>query len=117
MLSKVTAPSIIHFTVLEIAGVIILCYCLALGNGHVPAWLPMISDCAVLPPEKYPFRLGLVTGSLSLALNVLIVHNASRKGSNCSLLIGLISCFGLSVAGVVNEDEDTIVHGGMFYRL
>lgn len=112
MLAKVTAPFLIHFTVLEIAGVIILCYSLALSYGHVPAWLPMISDCAVLPPEKYPFRLGFVAGSLLLGVNVIIVH-FSYASSKYSLSIGMLSCFGLSVVAVVNEAEDNTIHSSM----
>ena len=31
---------------------IAICYTLFVVLGHGPAWLPMISDCAVTPPEK-----------------------------------------------------------------
>lgn len=56
VLSQVPVNVFIHVSALVITLTIFLCYGIAVGLGHVKAWLPMISDCAVLPPEKYPFR-------------------------------------------------------------
>ena len=56
VLTQVPVNLFIHVSALVITVTIFLCYGIAVALGHVKAWLPMISDCAVLPPEKYPFR-------------------------------------------------------------
>lgn len=98
------------------AGTILFCYVVAVGLGHVPAWLPMISDCAVEAPERYFFRLGLSLGAFLLGVEVVAVYNADRvfsKNKFC-LLLGCIASFGLGVVGVVNEKEDNTVHVGKY---
>ena len=91
---------------------IFLCYGIAVWLGHVPAWLPTISDCAVEAPEKYPFRLGIVTGALLLSLEVVAVYHSDRKFSKnkLCLYLGCIASLGLAVVGVVNEKEDNFIH-------
>jgi len=49
------------------------CYLIAVGQGHVPAWLPMISDCAVYPPESYFFRIGIILGAGLLVSNCILM--------------------------------------------
>ena len=100
-----------------IAGTILLCYALAVGLGHVPAWLPMISDCAVEAPERYPFRMGIVLGAFLLGLEVVAVYNSDRvfsKNKFC-LFAGCIASFGLGIVGVVNEKEDNTVHSSKYH--
>ena len=91
---------------------IFVCYGIAVSLGHVPAWLPMISDCAVLPPEKYIFRLGIVIGSVFLAMDSILIYNADKSYSHSklSLLLGMVGVVGTSIVGVVNEKEDIGVH-------
>ena len=112
IISKFPANILIHVGVLEVAGTILLCYALAVLLGHVPAWLPMISDCAVESPEKYLFRLGLVVGASLLALEVFCVYLADRSYSRNEfcLVIGVAASAGLGVVGVVNEEECNPVH-------
>lgn len=112
IISQFPANVLIHTGVLETAGTILLCYGLAVGFGHVPAWLPMISDCAVQSPEKYPFRLGLVIGASLLALEVLCVYMADKSYSRNKfcLVVGVAASTGLGIVGVVNEKECDPVH-------
>ncbi len=114
VLSKVSLAVFIHTAALVMLGTIFLCYGLAVGLGHVPAWLPMISDCAVLSPEKYPFRLGFVVGAALIATQVVMTYNADRpySKSKTSLILGLVASLGLAIVGVVNEQECNPVHSG-----
>jgi len=106
-----------------------LCYGLALYFHHVPAWLPMISDCAVYAPEKYPFRIGMIVSACLIFVNasllVFYISNRSAKNVMGSLAarsttstadkVGLVlaglSSTGLAIVGAVNEREDMAVHG------
>ena len=91
---------------------IFVCYGIAVSLGHVPAWLPMISDCAVLPPEKYIFRLGMVIGSVFLAMDSILIYNADKSYSHSKLgmVLGIVAPAALSIVGVVNEEENNSVH-------
>ena len=112
ILSKIRAPVLIHTAVLVNLGTIILCYVLAVVNGHVPPWLPMISDCAVFPPEKYPFRLGIVLGASLLAVQAVTKYYADKTQpySKLCAVLGVVASTGLAVVGVVNEKENDDIH-------
>ena len=112
ILATLPGPVLVHVGVLEMLFTILLCYVLAVVNGHVPIWLPMISDCAVNAPEKYPFRLGIVIGASLLALQAVATYyvNQSSKLSKPMAVMAIIASSGLAVVGVVNEDEDDAVH-------
>ena len=43
--------SFIHAGAVEMTVVVLLCYGIAVKEGHVKAWLPAISSCGKLPPE------------------------------------------------------------------
>lgn len=43
--------SFIHAGAVEMTVVVLLCYGIAVKEGHVKAWLPSISACGELPPE------------------------------------------------------------------
>ena len=113
ILASVPLPQFIHVACWLVVATITLCYGLAVGLGHVPAWLPFISDCAVDSPEKYPFRMGIVIGAVLLALEIVAVYNADRKFSKSTLCLyaGVMSTVCLATVGVVNVRENTIVHG------
>lgn len=98
---------------------IFTCYGIAVSLGHVPVWLPMISDCAVYAPEKYLFRLGLVTGSIFLHVESILLYNADKAFSNSRLcmILSLLSSMGMAVVGVVNEKENNDVHTGTILYL
>ena len=91
---------------------ILVCYGIAVSLGHVPAWLPMISDCAVLPPEKYIFRLGMVIGSALLFMDSILIYNVDKSYSHSKLglVLGIVAPAALSIVGVVNEEENNSVH-------
>ena len=112
MLATLPLPLLFKSTFCVIAGTILLCYALAVGLGHVPAWLPMISDCAVEAPESYPFRMGMVLGAFLTGLEVVAVYNSDRvfSKSKLCLYLGCLASVGLGIVGVVNEKEDFTVH-------
>ena len=91
---------------------LIICYVLAVTKGHACAWLPMISRCAVCPPEKYIFRIGIVLTSVGILFQVFTAYNTNLKYSKSSLclFLGTLAGVSLSIVGVVNEDEDHLVH-------
>jgi len=105
---------------------ILLCYFIAVSQGHVPIWLPMISDCAVYPPESYFFRGGLI--SSAVLLNVVSVLMLCFKKcaqfrmsdppetnygtfDTVAYAFATIATLGLITVGSVNEDEDLKIHG------
>ena len=114
IIGKVPVNVFIHAAALEILVTILLCYTLAVSLGHVPVWLPMISDCAVYPPEKYPFRWGFVVGATLMGVQNVLIFGADKpySKSKTSLVLGLLASFCLSVVGVVNEEEDNLIHSG-----
>ena len=117
VLATLPLPLVIKWACGLTSGTILLCYALAAGLGHVPAWLPMISDCAVEVPERYPFRMGIVLGAFLLGLEVVAVYNSDRvfsKNKFC-LYLGCLASVGLGIVGVVNEKEDNTVHSGEYY--
>lgn len=114
VLGQVPLNVLFHVSVLLPTATILLCYTLAASLGHVPAWLPMISDCAVLPPEKYPFRWGIVLSAALMGIQSVLVYGANKpySKSKVALVVGVLASFCLSVIGVVNEDEDNTIHSG-----
>ena len=114
ILLQIKAPLLVQIGVLETLGTVFLCYALAVVNGHVPEWLPMISDCAVYPPEKYPFRLGLLVAAMFIVLETVFVYSANvetLKNRSC-LAAGVIASITLAIVSVVNEQENDSIHSG-----
>lgn len=113
VLGSLRVSILVHFTCLLALGTILLCYGLALSYKHVHFWpIPMISDCAVKPPEMFPFRLGLVTSALLIGLVNLSIYLAAVPKSLLALLFGVTASMCLAVVGVVNEKEAGKVHSG-----
>lgn len=105
------ASLVIHATAILGLGSILLCYGLALCRGHVKLWpVPMISDCGVLPPEKYPFRLGIVTSALLMALCSVVIYVAGVPRSKPAVVLGVAACLSLSITGTINEKEASKIH-------
>ncbi|XP_019853160.1 PREDICTED: DNA damage-regulated autophagy modulator protein 1-like [Amphimedon queenslandica] len=111
-LGQVNALQILHFAVFEIFLTILVCYVLAVAFGHVPIWLPMISDCAVKSPEKYFFRIGVVFGASLIGIQSFIVYyaNKDKQYSFFELLLALIGSVSVGIVGVVNEEENPPIH-------
>ena len=100
--------------------------------GHVPFWLPMISDCAVYPPEKYIFRLGFISGANWLFISSLLYYLYFRAHDKedstyemlgpdagiprmkippiASLLLATLASISVGVVGAVSEDESPLLH-------
>eukprot|EP01119_Soliformovum_irregulare_P003870 TRINITY_DN14918_c0_g1_i1.p1 TRINITY_DN14918_c0_g1~~TRINITY_DN14918_c0_g1_i1.p1 ORF type:complete len:244 (-),score=61.94 TRINITY_DN14918_c0_g1_i1:56-787(-) len=99
---------------------ILTCYIIAVMKGHVPAWLPMISDCAVQSPESYIFRLGMISTAMLLECNSILMlaylNTSGLRGKRswdlASFVIVSLGCLGLAIVGAVNEKENGGIHGG-----
>lgn len=94
---------------------IFTCYLIAVLKGHVPAWLPYISDCAVGYPEAYIFRSGMTLSSFFITLNYYEFYLFIRKYNKTIMpligfIVGALSNLGLSVVSVVNEKENRVLH-------
>ena len=113
---EVLARETLRFLIVQGATIVLAtiftCYGIAVSYGHVPVWLPMISDCGVYPPEKYLFRLGLVVGSVFLHVESILLYNANKAFSNSRLamILSLLSSLGMGVVAVVGEKENEAVH-------
>ena len=113
VLGSVRLSTLIHAGAVETLATILICYAVAVTRGHVKPWLPMISDCAVYPPEKYPFRFGLALSSFFIGVQTVAIHVA--KGySKVSLFLGLLASLSLGIVSVVNEEENNSVHSSKF---
>ena len=96
-----------------ILATIFSCYGIAVSLGHVPVWLPMISDCGVYAPEKYLFSYGLITGAVFAFAEAVLLYHAEGKAfsnSRISLIFSLMSSLGMGVVGAVSEKENLKVH-------
>lgn len=111
VLGEIKAASVLHVTGSCAVFTILLCYSLAVSYHHVPVWLPMISDCALQSPEKYPFRFGILTSGLLMALVNVMIYLAFSPRSLLAACLGVLASLCLGVVGVVSEDEATRVHG------
>lgn len=111
MLGSVRISTLIHAGAVETLATILCCYVVAVTQGHVQPWLPMISDCAVYPPEKYPFRFGLGLSSFCIGVQTVAV-NVVKGYSKVSLVLGLLASISLGIVSVVNEEENDSVHSG-----
>jgi hypothetical protein len=112
---------------------IFICYGIAVYLGHVDKpWLPMISDCGVFPPEKYLFRIGLITSAGLLLRAAKMVRDYVRAASrqreraagstrssccglnhtaeDCSVYIVSVSSTCLATVAAVSEAEDNPIH-------
>ncbi len=113
-LGKISLTVFIHAGAITIVSTILLCYSLAVSKGHVKPWLPMISDCAVYSPEKYPFRLGLAATSMLFSAGVVMIYKANMiySRNKLALCLGVIAMSCLGIVAVVNEKENNFVHSG-----
>ena len=112
VLGKLPAKSVIHFGALLLLATILLCYTLAVKEGHVPVWLPTISACGEHPPEWYFFRYGILVGGLLLAILALYIYTADFPFSHNSVNVGLGVTAGLflGVIAICAANENRTVH-------
>lgn len=112
ILGELKASFVIQFAAQLGLGNILLCYAIAVALGHVKPWLPMISDCAVCPPEMFVFRFGVVFTALLMVLQNVMIYLAGVPKSKLALGFGVVGSMALGVVGVVNEDEASKTHSG-----
>ena len=84
VIGALSAQVIFRICVYMWVSTIIVCYIIAVSLGHVPAFLPMISDCAVAAPERYIFRLGFISGANWLFASSLLYYLYFRAHSSNS---------------------------------
>lgn len=109
VLAKINFRTILYFGIIEVLITILLCYILAVTLQHKPVWLPTISECGELPPEKYFFRWGILVGGLLLVVEADTLHNAKRV-SNLVYSLGLVAGFCLTGVAVCASNENITVH-------
>ncbi len=109
IIGKVSARTIIYIGVANTAGVILLCYAIAVGLGHRKPWLPTISNCGDHPPEEYIFRWGMMVSS-SVPLLQAVVMRAAGRISKVTFSLGFLAGLCLSGVAVVQDNENNTVH-------
>ncbi len=109
IIGKVNFRNILYFGVLEVLATVLICYTLAVMEGHKPAWLPTISECGVEPPEKYIFRWGIMTGGILLFIEAIILY-WSKWTSSLEYYLGMIAGLLLTGVAVVAVNENLTVH-------
>eukprot|EP00163_Fabomonas_tropica_P019106 TRINITY_DN3357_c0_g1_i3.p2 TRINITY_DN3357_c0_g1~~TRINITY_DN3357_c0_g1_i3.p2 ORF type:complete len:392 (+),score=104.41 TRINITY_DN3357_c0_g1_i3:325-1500(+) len=95
---------------------ILLCYGLAVMLGHVPIFLPMISDCGVHPPELYIFRFVLIPTAMYIMRVKYLAKDFIKSAvpltptDDRAATIAGIAAVCLGIVGAVNEKEDNDIH-------
>ena len=112
VLGKVPAKGLIHFGAVLLLTTILLCYTIAVKEGHVQPWLPTISACGEHPPEWYFFRYGILVGGMLLVVLALYIYTADFSFSHNSVNVGLGVTAGLllGVIAICAANENRTVH-------
>lgn len=71
VIGKASARVLIHLGLVEMAATILICYAVAVMEGHVKPWLPTISACGEQAPEEFLFRYGFVVSTVFLVVEAL----------------------------------------------
>ncbi len=109
LLGKLNFRIVLFFGILEVIFTVLLCYILAVTLQHKPVWLPTISACGELEPEKHFFRWGILVGGLLLAIEAVVLYLAKRL-STLGFWLGMIAGFALTGVAVVASNEELTVH-------
>ena len=111
-MGNVAVKTVIHFGAGMMMTTILLCYTLAVQEGHVNAWLPTISACGALPIEKYFFRYGLLSGAMLLVVLALYIYTADFPFSKdrLNVTLGVTAGLALGVVAICSYMEDHPVH-------
>lgn len=112
VLGKISGKDLVQFGALAMLSTILLCYVIAVKEGHVEAWLPTISACGDHPPEQYFFRFGILTGALLLVVLALYIYTADFPFSHdtANVSMGVIAGLCLGIVAVCGANEDNLVH-------
>ena len=111
-MGNVAVKKVVHFGAAMMMSTILLCYTLAVWEGHVEAWLPTISACGALPIEKYFFRYGLLSGAMLLVVLALYIYTADFPFSKdrANVTLGVTAGLALGVVAICSYLEDRPVH-------
>ena len=112
VLSRIAIRSLLRLGSLLIVAVILTCYGLAVSEGHVPAWLPTISDCGDKPPEKFIFTYGMTVVAALLFLESFLMYGGDKpySGSLLILVTSSVAAFFLGMIGCVCSTCDSPIH-------
>ena len=112
VLGKIPGKLLIHVGALVLMGTIIICYVIAVADGHVVPWLPTISECGENPPEQYVFRYGIHTGALLLVVLALYIYAVDFPFSHdtLNLVSGVVSGLCLGVVAICASNENNTLH-------
>ena len=112
VLGDVPVLKLNHFVAASTLFTILLCYTIAVEEGHVPAWLPTISQCGDTPPEMYIFRYGILTGAMGLVVLSLYIYTADFSFSHnpTNVCLGVIAALCLGVVAIVADNENNLIH-------
>ncbi len=111
ILGKLNFKWVLYFGIVEVIFTVLLCYILAVTLQHKPLWLPTISECGELEPEKHFFRWGIMLGGALLVIEAVMLHTANRL-STLGYWLGMIAGLCLTGVAVVASNEDLTVHLG-----
>lgn len=111
LLGKFNFRIVLFSGIIEVLFTILLCYILAVKLKHKPMWLPTISECGEMPPERYFFRWGILVGGLLLVVESVVLHTAKRS-SDWVFVLGIIAGLGLTGVAAVASNENLPLHLG-----
>lgn len=109
VLGKLNFRIILYFGIVEVIFTVLLCYILAVTLQHKPLWLPTISECGELEPEKHFFRWGILVGGIILLVEAVVLYTAKRI-STLGFWLGIIAGFNLTGVAVVASNENRNIH-------
>ena len=112
VLGKISGKTLVHFGAMVMLITILVCYVIAVAEGHVQPWLPTISECGENPPEEFIFRYGILTGALLLVVLALYIYTADFPFSRDALNVemGIVAGLSLGVVAVCASNENNLVH-------
>ena len=111
VLGKVSARMFIHLGMVEVTATILICYTVAVMEGHVKPWLPTISACGEQAPEEFLFRYGFVVFTVFLVVEAVVLYGAGLFSELC-MVLGIVGGLCLGVVGVVSARDVSSVHTG-----
>ena len=117
MLGMVRINALIHFGMVMCLSTILLCYGMAVAQGHIKPWLPSISSSGYHPPEEYVFRYGLLSGALLMAAMALVIYKSDMPFSKDSFILftGVVAPLCLGIVAVCAFVENKRIHKSECY--
>ena len=112
VLGDIPVQKLSHFVAACTLLTILVCYTIAVEEGHVAAWLPTISQCGDTPPEMFIFRYGILTGALSLVVLSLYIYTADFPFSHnfTNVFLGVVAALSLGVVAICADNENNLIH-------